>query len=33
MAGLLLFREHLKPVNWLGIGLSAMALILFMLAS
>jgi len=32
MAGLLLFREHLKPVNWLGIGLSAMALILFMLA-
>jgi drug/metabolite transporter (DMT)-like permease len=31
MAGLLIFREHLKTVNWLGVGLCAFALILFML--
>ena len=30
MAGWLLFRERLKPVNWIGVGLSAVALILFM---
>ena len=30
LAGLLLFRERLKPLNWIGIGLSAIALVLFM---
>ncbi|MCP4310900.1 MAG: DMT family transporter [Bacteroidetes bacterium] len=29
MAGLLIFGERLKPVNWVGISLSAFALILF----
>jgi len=31
LAGLLIFREYLKPVNWIGILLSAVALLLFML--
>jgi len=31
MAGLLVFGERLRPVNWVGIFLSAMALILFSL--
>jgi drug/metabolite transporter (DMT)-like permease len=31
LTGLLIFREKLRAVNWVGIGLSAIALILFML--
>jgi len=31
VAGLVIFREHLKPLNWAGVGLSAVALVLFML--
>jgi drug/metabolite transporter (DMT)-like permease len=31
MTGLLIFGERLKPVNWVGISLSALALILFSL--
>jgi multidrug transporter EmrE-like cation transporter len=29
LVGLWVFRERLQSVNWLGIGLSAIALILF----
>lgn len=31
LAGLLIFREHLKWINWVGIALSGLALVLFML--
>lgn len=31
LSGLFIFREHLKLVNWLGIVLSGLALVLFML--
>jgi drug/metabolite transporter (DMT)-like permease len=30
MAGWIIFRERLRPVNWIGVSLSAVALILFM---
>ena len=31
LAGLIIFRERLSPVNWVGVSLSALALILFAL--